>query len=118
MLTPRRIAVAFATVVASAALFTATGLATAESAPALVTSESIAFAPQEIVVPAGTTVVWTNEDMFQHTVTADDGTFDLGFYGPGESVSMTFDTPGAYSYYCIPHGSPGGHGMAGVVIVQ
>ena len=118
MLTRRRIAVAIGTVFAFAALSGSAGPATAEPASALVTSESLAFAPQEIVVPAGTTVVWTNEDTFQHTVTADDGSFDLGFYGPGQTVSMTFDTPGTYGYYCIPHGSPGGFGMAGAVIVQ
>jgi plastocyanin len=118
MRTPRRIALALAAVLAFAALTTSARLATAESATAIVASESIAFAPQEIVVSAGTTVVWTNQDFLAHTVTADDGSFDLGFYSPGETVSMTFDTPGTYYYYCIPHGTPGGFGMAGAVIVQ
>ena len=30
---------------------------------------------------------------------------------------MTFDTPGTYGYYCVPHGGPG-IGMAATVIVD
>ena len=50
-------------------------------------------------------------------VTADDGSFDSGLFGQGETFSHTFSTPGTYPYYCIPHGGPGGAGMAGVVVV-
>ena len=76
------------------------------------------FGPSTLTVPAGTTVTWTNTDQAAHTVTADDGSFDTGFVAPGQTVSLTFAAPGTYPYYCIPHGAPGGAGMAGVIVVQ
>ncbi len=55
-------------------------------------------------VPIGTTVTWTNDDENQmHTVTAVDGGFDSGFFDFGASWSYTFDEPGEYEYYCLPH---------------
>ncbi len=56
-----------------------------------------------LTVAAGTTVTWTNEDAMLHTVTDVDGGFDSGFFGEGESWSMTFDTPGEFEYFCLPH---------------
>ena len=56
-----------------------------------------------LTVPVGTTVIWTNEDSTMHTVTALDGTFDSGFLDNGDSWSFTFDVPGEYEYYCLPH---------------
>lgn len=56
-----------------------------------------------LTVEAGTTVTWTNDDAILHTVTATDGVFDSGFFGEGESWSYTFDVPGEYEYYCVPH---------------
>lgn len=38
-----------------------------------------------------------------HTVTAVDGSFDSELLDPGESWSYTFETPGEYEYYCLPH---------------
>ena len=76
------------------------------------------FAPKELVVAPGTTVVWTNLDSVAHTVTADDGSFDSGDFGRGETYSLTFTAPGRYQYYCIPHGMPGMEDMAGVIIVE
>jgi plastocyanin len=74
------------------------------------------FSPKELVVPAGTTVTWVNNDPVAHTVTADDQSFNSDLFGRGESWSMTFDAPGVYTYYCIPHGAPG-VGMIGSVVV-
>jgi len=55
-------------------------------------------------IPVGTTVTWTNDDPDAiHTATAVDGSFDSGFLDPGDSFSFTFDTPGEYEYYCLPH---------------
>jgi nitrite reductase (NO-forming) len=56
-----------------------------------------------LTVPVGTTVTWTNDDSAMHTVTAVDGSFDSGFFDNGESWSYTFDEPGEYEYYCLPH---------------
>lgn len=75
------------------------------------------FRPGVLRVPVGTTVVWQFEGRLGHTVTADDGAFDSGIMERGSQFRITFDEPGRYPFYCIPHGQPGGHGMAGVIIV-
>ncbi len=77
-----------------------------------------AFQPGEITVASGTTVTWTNEDSFAHTVTS--GTrgsptdlFDSGNVGGEESFSFAFDEPETYAYFCSIH-----PGMDGTVIVE
>jgi plastocyanin len=41
------------------------------------------FHPDELEVPLGTTVIWTNDDDFDHTATADDESWDVGMLTPG-----------------------------------
>ncbi|MGI5864297.1 MAG: cupredoxin domain-containing protein [Myxococcales bacterium] len=74
--------------------------------------EGFAFRPLRIVVPRGTTVVWTNRDKVLHTVTAVDGGFDSAV-PPDRSFRLTFDQPGTYPYNCEPHPF-----MRGVVVVK
>ena len=78
--------------------------------------QNIAFNPQTLSVAAGATVTWTNNDQVQHTVTWDDQSVNSGLLSQGETFSYTFDTPGTYGYFCIPHGSPGS-GMFGTITV-
>ncbi|MDX6587018.1 MAG: hypothetical protein QOI31_1491 [Solirubrobacterales bacterium] len=61
------------------------------------------FGPEEITVPAGTTITFTNEDSAAHTATADDSSFDTEELGKGDSAEETFDEPGTYTYYCRFH---------------
>jgi glucose/arabinose dehydrogenase/plastocyanin len=61
------------------------------------------FQPQQVSVPAGTTVRWTNYDLDYHTVTFDDGTLNSGNIQQGETYVHTFTQPGTHTYYCIPH---------------
>jgi plastocyanin len=61
------------------------------------------FDPGTITIQPGTTVTWTNNDSATHTATADDGSFDSGNLATGQSFSMTFDTPGTYTYHCAIH---------------
>jgi plastocyanin len=61
------------------------------------------FEPEEITVPAGTTITFTNQDKAAHTATADDSSFDTEELGKGDSAEETFDEPGTYSYYCRFH---------------
>lgn len=87
----------------------------AGSAISEVTVAGFAFAPDAIEVPAGATVVWTNEDTTLHTVTpsGDDATaFGGGLDGSGTTVEATFDEPGTYEYFCSIHPS-----MTGTVTV-
>jgi plastocyanin len=66
------------------------------------------FKPKSLEVPVGTTVVWTNGDAIDHSVT--DGTpeklggaFDSGFFNKGETFSFTFNKAGEYPYFCKRH---------------
>jgi plastocyanin len=75
-------------------------------------AKSYRFDPKTIEIEAGATVTWTNDDNFTHTVQVD-GRED-NEVEPGESVSITFDTPGTYHYVCRLHR----HDMDGEVIVS
>src|SRR5919109_1242510 len=92
--------------------------------------QNIQFEPARLVVPAGTTVVWTNHDPFQHTVSAVDpaqwgtaGSDDepTEWLDEGASWSFRFDERGTYVYYCLPHASKSDdgtyRGMVGTVVV-
>jgi len=76
-----------------------------------------AFVPSRVEFTAGTTLTWTLEGAEQHTITADDGSFDSGIVNPGGTFVHVFDTAATIPYYCQIHGAPGGIGMAGVIVV-
>ena len=75
------------------------------------------FSPNKITVPLGATVVWTHTGQRQHTVTAEDGSFDSGTLKGGGSFKQTFAKAGTFPYFCQFHGGKGGEGMAGQIIV-
>jgi len=68
-------------------------------------SKSKRFDPRVLVVPAGTTVTFPNEDAIYHNVFSPPGkdAFDLGLYRNGASKSKTFSTPGLVRIYCNIH---------------
>lgn len=71
---------------------------------AAVSIRNFAFVPDQLTVTAGDTVVWTNDDSINHTVTADDGSsFDSGPFGRGRTFSHTFTRSGAFPYHCEIH---------------
>ena len=63
---------------------------------------SYRFAPEDITVQAGTKVTWTNNDNFTHSVRLLDSG-EVQMMKPGESVSLTFATPGLFRYDCSLH---------------
>jgi plastocyanin len=65
--------------------------------------EDFAYLPAEVTVSVGTTVVWANQGPSEHTVTADDGSFDSGSIAAGSSFAHTFDTAGSFRYRCTIH---------------
>jgi uncharacterized repeat protein (TIGR01451 family) len=71
------------------------------------------YQPPTITIHVGDTVIWTNAGSLQHSVTADDSSFDSGLFGTGATWRMTFNTAGSYSYHCAPH-----PWMKGTVVVQ
>jgi alcohol dehydrogenase (cytochrome c) len=65
--------------------------------------QEFSFDPGRSRVTAGSTVTWTNNGSQAHTATASDGSWDTGNIAPGQSASVTFNTPGTYTYVCTPH---------------
>lgn len=59
--------------------------------------------PATLVVRAGDTVVWKNEDVVPHTATDRGKRFDSGSIEPGGSWSYVADSKGTYDYYCAYH---------------
>jgi plastocyanin len=70
------------------------------------------YAPASISVPVDTTVVWKNTGRETHSVASQDQLFDSKLLDSGKSWSYSFDTPGVYRYFCVPH-----PWMKGTVIV-
>ncbi|WP_144901330.1 cupredoxin domain-containing protein [Halobellus captivus] len=99
-----------------------------------------AFTPTEFTISVGETVVWRNTSSRGHTVTAYDSGIpeDAEFFASGgyESTegareafrsefggsidsgatwSHSFEVPGEYEYFCIPHEQGG---MVGTIVVE
>jgi len=93
---------------AVAAVLSAVCLMAQDAQPAgaanpIVVIKQLHFNPPQMTVRAGETVEWKNEDIFSHTVTADDGSFDSGLIDPGKSWQRTFKQAGTVGYHCRPH---------------
>lgn len=93
-------------------------------------TNTLEFDPDTVRVQAGEPVRWTNGSVIVHTVTADPekattdesvrlpngaAHFDSGDMDPNATFEHTFETPGTYRYFCIPHE---GTKMYGTVIVE
>lgn len=120
-----------------------TGCVTGRSSPSGnsydVGMTSIDFVPRELTVTPGTEVVWRNTNSRTHTVTAYEGTLPEGaaYFASGgfdsqeaavdaynnaleggipseDTFSHTFEVPGSYGYFCIPHRDAD---MAGIIEV-
>jgi plastocyanin len=74
---------------------------------------SYKFVPADITVPDGTTVTWTNNDNFTHSVRLVDDGGEVLVMAPGESVTYTFTGPGLHHYDCSFHAN----NMKGTVTV-
>ena len=99
--------------------------------------DDLTFEPKTATIETGETVKWMNESDIEHTVTTyegeipDEATYfasggfeseraarnrvNEGLIAPGEDYEHTFDQPGTYGYFCIPHESSG---MVGTVRVK
>jgi plastocyanin len=62
------------------------------------------FAPAQAVVPAGTEVVWINNDTDVHSIVSTGGLFQNSeIFAPGESFSVVLADEGSYAYTCGVH---------------
>ena len=68
-------------------------------------------------LPVGTTVTWTNTGRNNHTVTADDGSFDSGIIAPNQTYVRTFSASGTFAYHDRFYGASGGIGMSATIVV-
>jgi plastocyanin len=67
--------------------------------------EGFAFSALDPVAP-GTEIVVANLDGAQHTLTADDGSFNSGGLDGGSTITITApDVPGTYTFVCNIHPS-------------
>jgi plastocyanin len=83
------------------------------SAPGAVAIKDFAFQPGDLKVAKGTTVTFTNEDGFDHTVTAKDKSFDSEHLASKGTFEHTFDEAGSFPYLCAIHNS-----MTGTITVS
>ncbi len=65
--------------------------------------QSGAYSARSLTINVGDTVVWTNTDTQDHTVTSDSGAFDSGVIAPGASWSFTFADAASFGYSCTIH---------------
>jgi plastocyanin len=82
-----------------------TGPAASDSGTAQITIDSASpdgFAFHTTPVKAGSTVTVKNETQTEHTVTADDGGFDVTIDG-GKTATFTAPAAGAYKFHCNIH---------------
>ena len=92
------------------------GIATsalAASASHTVVMEGVAFVPETLTVKRGDTVVWVNKDMFPHTATAQDRSFDSKDIAPTKTWKHVAAKTGTFSYLCTLHPT-----MKGTLIVR
>jgi len=75
--------------------------------------DNFAFAPHRVVVKAGTTVTWINDDDIPHTIASSTKLFKSNALDTKDKFSFTFTTPGAYEYFCSLHPH-----MTGTIVVE
>jgi plastocyanin len=75
--------------------------------------DASAFQQDSLAVNAGDTIVWTNRDLFPHTVTATNGAFDSKQIPSGKTWKYTPKVKGTFNYKCAYHTT-----MTGVLKVK
>ena len=65
-----------------------------------------------VTIKRGTKVTWVNSDTIEHTVVADDNSFDLGAIAPNQAKSYVFEKAGTFTYHS------GVGSMEGTVVVE
>ena len=78
-----------------------------------ITIKGMKFTPDNVTIKAGQSVTWTNADQRDHTVAADDGSFNSGNLSPGATFTYKFAKGGTFKYACGLHPR-----MKGVIVVK
>jgi plastocyanin len=77
------------------------GVALASHARHEIRIENMRFSPESVQVAIGDQLVWTNSDLFPHTVTSKE--FDSGPIAPGKTFRWRATKAGGISYVCAYH---------------
>jgi plastocyanin len=93
----------FAALIGSVAIVVVAALPAAAADPQNVDIADFAFAPAEMTVTAGATVMWTNQDGARHTTTSDSGVWDSDVMARGATFSFVFGQVGDFAYHCDIH---------------
>ena len=81
----------------------------AQAADAAISIDQFQYNPAELAAKAGTPITITNNDDMPHTVTAEDGSFDVTVPAKG-TAQVTAAKAGSFPYTCTLH--PGQHNPA------
>jgi plastocyanin len=69
------------------------------------------FGPVPTGLKVGDTIVWQNDDLFRHSATARDKSFDIDL-PPAAKVSQVLATAGSFDFFCKFH-----PGMTGTLVI-
>jgi plastocyanin len=89
-----------------------TGTQAEKSKTYVIEIADFAFQTAELKIKVGDRVEFVNKDQVEHSVVAEDDSFDTGLLGEGEKSVITFKKEGEINYHCGPHPS-----MKGVIKV-
>src|SRR3954454_13803420 len=101
-----KLEIAGVVIVAALALLTfsrARGAAPVKPVTHQVAIEGMQFQPEVVSLARGDSIVWTNKDLFPHTVTSKSGDFDSHEIKAGESWTYRAAKAGEADYVCSLH---------------
>tara|TARA_B100000927_G_scaffold291413_1_gene293491 strand:- start:2746 stop:3069 length:324 start_codon:yes stop_codon:yes gene_type:complete len=78
----------------------------------------LVFQPSEVTISAGETVHFLNTMLPPHNIIVEsrpDLSREALMFNPGETMDITFHTPGDYEFFCAPHREAG---MTGTIHVN
>ncbi|HLZ79284.1 MAG TPA: hypothetical protein VKQ09_08095 [Sphingomonas sp.] len=73
--------------------------------------DKMKFATLPTGLRVGDTVIWVNRDIFRHSATARDGSFNVDLM-PGKSLGIMLNRTGTVPFYCTFH-----PGMQGQLVI-
>jgi plastocyanin len=85
----------------------------ARAAAHTIVMEGVAFKPETLTIKKGDSVVWVNRDVFPHTATAGERTFNSGEIAPTRKWKFVAKKSGRLAYLCTLHPT-----MKGALIVK
>ena len=88
-------------------------VAAADPAPVDIKIDNFTFAPQRLIVKAGTTVIWRNRDDIPHAIASSIRLFKSKALDTDDTYAFTLKTAGTYEYFCSLHPQ-----MTGTIVVE